>query len=306
MDLTTPLGDQIKKLYQLFKASHSYFKDESGANLHIEFIPNGFDVNSDEQANYLASICYHIKRGIWKKTVAALNKLVPGDELDVDVDKMISSYFLGSKYSDAEKRIEHFQKERNPFILEVLAYTMVYNIEYTPNMNLTLKAMNKVHLSAKIPGLDVAALACTPELDYYLIIGEAKNRETPSEGTKEAFDAFNRHCKGSTTADIRQEMSLLAESADLLDLNGNELCEKISKETIWKDRYIYRITLEHQSVRPHGGSQFKDYTNYLENVTEAERKQGEAFGTERLTKFYNKVSQIILDHIDNKGVDLSA
>lgn len=294
----------------MFNSSCNYFKDANNENLHLEFIPNGFDINSDEQALVLASICYHIKTGYWKASVEALRRIIPNAVLDSSSDDTIKKYFSGEQYLIEKDKIDHFQKQRNPFILEVMANCMLYCVEMTPGLQLSLAAMNKIHLSSKIQGLDAAAIATTNNSDdYYIIIGEAKNRDTPSEGASEAFEAFeafNKHDRGESWADIRQLMGVIADAARLETSNGSDLSDTIVSSSIWKEKYIYRLSIEHRVKKPQGGSQFKDFASYTPNIIGAERRQCEAFATTRLTPFYDKVSQLIVQHITNKGGQASA
>ncbi|OKP77292.1 hypothetical protein A3842_16145 [Paenibacillus sp. P3E] len=301
LDIETPIGEQIRKLFNLLTVKYKYYHNELSEKQHIEFEPVGLNVNSLEQIGLVASICYHIQSGLWSASIQALKELLPDTVMDFEDDQNIKNYFSGDEYAEGEKRKEHFQKQRNPFILEVLANCMLYCVEVTPNLHLTLKAMNKIHLDSKIQGLDAAALASTEDLDYYIIIGEAKNRETPSQGTAEAFEAFKKHDSGKTWADIRQLICIVSDAAQLSDNDGVLLSRKLSRKSIWEGKFIYRLTIEHQSANPHGGSQFKDFSACTVNVFEAERRQCESFGTERLTEFYNKVSQMIVEYIVGKG-----
>ncbi|MDQ6421382.1 hypothetical protein RB620_18300 [Paenibacillus sp. LHD-117] len=306
IDFLTPLGEQMRNLFNLFDVDYSYYEDTEGEKKHVEFITRGFDTDSEDQVRLLASICYHIQTGFWSSSINTLSQLQPDLDLDFELEQSIHEYFSGSSFGLLEERKEHFQNQRNPFILEVLANCMLFSVEKTPNFDFVLRAMNKIHLSSKIQGLDAAAIASTASSEYYIIVGEAKNRDIPSQGTSEAFEAFQKHDSGRTWADIRQLVGLISEAARLSNNNGVELTRTLSKWSVWKDRYIYRLTIEHKTKKPHGGSQFKDYHQYTQNVVEPERRQCESFGTKRLTEFYEKVSRLIVEYIESKGEKESA
>jgi hypothetical protein len=307
MDLVTPIGVQMEKLYNLWNVSIGHWPDESDCS-HIELVPTGFNSTSEEQIELIAQICLIVQTGFWDTSIEALKELLPDEEIEDKRLDAIIAYFSGSDYINAQKKKDHIEKQRNPFILEVLSHVMLFSLEDTKHKpNLSLQAMHHMHLSTTIPGLDVAAIAHHRDEDQYcLVIGEAKNRKKPSDGTLEAFKAFSKHDSGETWAEVRQVMRIIADSSSLKYINTTKLSRSISNWSIWKEQIIYRLTIEHKSKKPQGGSQFLDFKDFTPNVKNPTWRQCEAFSIARLTVLYDTVSLKIVEFLNSQRGQKSA
>ncbi|MGF0470170.1 hypothetical protein ACQQ6W_11045 [Lysinibacillus fusiformis] len=293
------IGGIISELYEIWKVNHKYWpssKDKS----HLEFELMNFDPTSERQIELVSELCILVKSGEWQMNYEVLRSLFPDQDLDIDLAEEIKIYFSGAGYSSAEYD-EYIQTQRNPFILELLSHVMLLSIENHEACNpykLILQGIHYMHLSSKKQGLDLAAIAQESNGEYYLIIGESKNRKVPSDGTKEALEAFRSFDSGQKWPDIRQVMKAVANSFE----NPNDrLSAKISKHILWEKKIIYRLTIEHRSLKPKDGSQFRDFKSSTPNVGSEIFRQCEAISTKRLDDFYDDVSNKVLEIIENRG-----
>jgi|GEM_PF-4065118 len=295
------IGDIISELYDIWGVGYRYFPSSKDRE-HLEFELKNFDPTMERQIELVSELCILVKSGEWQMNVDVLKNLYPDQTIDIDIADEIKNYFSGNDYSSNKKEFnEYIQNQRNPFILELLSHVMLLSIENqkacTP-YNLELQGIHYMHLSSKKQGLDLAAIAKESKGEYYLIIGESKNRKVPSEGTKEALEAFRAFDSGKKWPDIRQVMKAVANSFE----NPNDrLSEKISKHILWEKKIIYRLTIEHRSTKPKGGSQFRDFKSSTPNVGSEIFRQCEAIYTLRLDSFYDKVSKKVIELMNNRG-----
>lgn len=299
------VGDIINDLYELWDIQFIKWPNNNDPS-HVQFEVKGFDPISEEQISLVAELCYIVKSGAWEISYNALKNMLPDQEFESTTLEEIKNYFSGKDYSGDQKTLDEFIKnQRNPFILELMSHIMLSSIENKDAMqpfSLSLQGIHYMHLSSKKQGLDLAAIAKDDNNEeYYLIIGESKNRKSPSEGTAEAFEAFNKFDSGKNWPDIRQVMRTVASSFAIID---GKLSASISTHILWKQKIIYRLTIEHRSKRPKAGSQFREFKNSTPNVSYAQFRQCEAFYTERLDNFYNEVSKKIINFIEEKEREL--
>ena len=305
LDSKKTVGEIVDKLYSLWDVHFTNWPSDNNSS-HLEFELSGFNPNSNEQIQLIAELCYIVKSGAWETSYNALKKMLPDQEFEFTTLEEIKNYFSGKDYSSDEKTLKEFIKnQRNPFILELMSHVMLNSIENTEALqpfSLSLQGIHYMHLSSKKQGLDLAAIAKDNSNDqYYLVIGESKNRKSPSEGTAEALEAFKKFDSGKNWPDIRQVMRTVANSFDNV---GGQLSASISKHILWKQKIIYRLTIEHRSKRPTQGSQFREFGNSTPNVRYAGFRQCEAISIERLDDFYDSVSQMVVSFIENKEREL--
>lgn len=305
LHLNLTVGEIINKLYELWDVNFNMWPNDSKSS-HLEFNLKGFNPNSEEQILLVSSLCYVVKSGAWETSYNALKRMLPDQEFEAVTLEEIKSYFSGEEYLKDKKTYDEFIKnQRNPFILELMSHVMLRAIENKEACNpfsFELQGIHYMHLSSKKQGLDLAAIARdSSNEEYYLIIGESKNRKSPSEGTAEALEAFKKFDKGNNWPDIRQVMRTVANSFEAPEEN---LSAAISKHVLWKQKIIYRLTIEHRSQRPKSGSQFREFGNSTPNVPHAQFRQCEAFSTARLDEFYNEVSKRVIRFIEEKEKEL--
>lgn len=294
------VGGIISELYQVWVVSHKYWPHNND-KAHLEFELRNFDPTSERQIELVSELCILVKSGEWQMNFEVLRNLFPEQELDIDIADEIINYFSGADYSGSKDEFkEYIQNQRNPFILELLSHIMLLSIENQEACkpySLVLQGVHYMHLSSKKQGLDLAAIAKEENGEYYLIIGESKNRQVPSEGTKEALESFQLFDSGKKWPDIRQVMKAVANSFE----NPNDrLSAKISKHILWEKKIIYRLTIEHRTSRPKGGSQFRDFKSNTPNVGSEIFRQCEAIYTERLDRFYDRVSMKVVGLMEER------
>lgn len=289
------VGDIINNLYEIWQVNHRYWSSEEDKS-HLEFELNNFNPTCSEQINLVAELCILVKSGEWQTNFEVLKKLYPFQEFDSNIAEEIINYFSGVDYQSSDSEFdEYIQNQRNPFILELLSHIMllsIENLEACTPLEMSLQGVHYMHLSSKKQGLDLAAIAKEKNTgEFFLIIGESKNRKIPSDGTKEAFGAFKVFDSGGKWPDIRQVMKAVANSFE--DQN-DRLSKDISTHILWKKNMIFRLTIEHRSKRPKKGSQFRDFKTFTPNVRCGTFRQCEAIFTDRLDEFYNRVSQRVI------------
>jgi hypothetical protein len=301
------VGDIISELYTLWNVQFTNWPNEVDPS-HLEFNLGGFDPKSQEQIKLVSELCYIVKSGAWETSYNALKRMLPDQEFESTTLEEIKNYFSGKEYSNDTKTYEEFIKnQRNPFILELLSHIMLSSIENKDALDpysFSLQGIHYMHLSSKKQGLDLAAIA-KDDLNeqYYLVIGESKNRKSPSEGTAEALEAFKNFDSGKNWPDIRQVMRTVANSFENVD---GQISASISKHILWKQKIIYRLTIEHRSKRPKQGSQFREFGINTQNVPNPKFRQCEAISTERLDDFYDSVSQEVINFIEEKERELKS
>ncbi|MFJ7747476.1 hypothetical protein [Peribacillus sp. NPDC097295] len=301
LDLNKTVGELVTELYVLWDVKHKNWPDSINPS-HLEFELKNFDSESEKQILLVASLCFTVKSGAWQTSYSALKRMLPDQEFEDTTLEEIKNYFTGKEYTEDKHTFdEYIRNQRNPFILELMSHVMLHSIEniHACNpFNFTLQGIHYMHLSSKKQGLDLAAIAKdTINNEYYLVIGESKNRKKPAEGTLEALSAFNKFDSGSHWPDIRQVMRTVANSFETPD---DKISTKISQHILWKKKIIYRLTIEHRSNKPKLGSQFRDFKTNTPNVAYAQFRQCEAISTARLDNFYNAVSEKIIKFIKEK------
>lgn len=301
LDLNKTVGEIVQELYELWEVDHKIWSNSEDPS-HLEFELKNFNPQSEKQILLVASLCYIVKSGAWQTSYNALKRMLPDQEFEDTTLQEIKYYFTGYEYTKDKKTFEEYIKnQRNPFILELMSHVMLNSIENTSActpFNLALQGVHYMHLSSKKQGLDLAAIAKdTLNEEYYLVIGESKNRKKPAEGTLEALSAFNKFDSGKHWPDIRQVMRTVANSFESPD---NNLSAAISQHILWQQKIIYRLTIEHRSKKPKQGSQFREFKANTPNVTYAQFRQCEAIWTARLDDFYNAVSDKVVKFIEKK------
>lgn len=300
--LDKTIGELVEDLYTSWDVNYKKWPYDQDTS-HLEFELNNFDPESEEQILLVASLCYIIKTGSWHNSYQALKRMLPDNEFEITTLREIKDYFNGQEYrGDDDSFKEYIKNQRNPFILELISHVMlnsIENIDACTPFNFKLQGVHYMHLSSKKQGLDLAAIAReTVDNQYYLVIGESKNRKTPSDGTKEALSAFEKFDRGKHWPDIRQVMKTVANSFE--NPNDTTVSAAISTHILWKKKIIYRLTIEHRSRNPRGGSQFRDFKINTPNVEHAQFRQCEAIWTARLDDFYDAVSDKIVEFIEEK------
>ncbi len=302
LNLNKTVGEIVAELYEMWDVGFSDWPNNTEPS-HLEFELNNFNPQSEEQIKLVASLCYIVKTGAWQTSYAALKRMLPDQEFEETTLKEVKAYFNGSEYRTNQKTFdEYIKNQRNPFILELMSHVMLTSIEDNSACqpyDFELQGVHYMHLSSKKQGLDLAAIAKdTLKGEYYLVIGESKNRKKPAEGTNEALDAFNKFDSGNHWPDIRQVMRTVANSFESPDTN--EVSAAISQHILWKKKTIYRLTIEHRSKKPKEGSQFRSFKKNTPNVAHHKFRQCEAIWTNRLDDFYNAVSDRIVKFIEKE------
>ncbi|MFC0300364.1 hypothetical protein ACFFIS_05960 [Virgibacillus soli] len=307
MESKKTVGEIIDELYNLWQVHSTNWPNDNNPS-HLEFELRGFNPNSNEQIQLVAELCYIVQSGAWETSYSALKKMLPDQDFEFTTLGEIKNYFSGRDYSSDEETLREFIKnQRNPFILELISHVMLKSIENKEALDpfsLSLQGIHYMHLSSKKQGLDLAAIAKDNSNEqYYLVIGESKNRKSPSEGTAEALGAFKEYDSGKKWPDIRQVMRTVANSFESVE---GQLSASISKHILWKQKVIYRLTIEHRSKRPKKGSQFREFGNSTPNVRHTKFRQCEAISTKRLDDFYESVSQKVVSFIESKERELNS
>ncbi|QBP42689.1 hypothetical protein [Paenisporosarcina antarctica] len=299
------VGEIIKELYDLWEVEHKTWPDSVNPS-HLEFELKKFDPESIEQIRLVSTLCFIVKTGAWETSYSALKRMLPDQEFEDATLEEIKNYFTGIEYIE-DKIIfeEYIRNQRNPFILELLSHVMLNSVENnqaSAPFNLELQGIHYMHLNSKKQGLDLAAIAKdTLDEEYYLVIGETKNRKSPAQGTLEALSGFNKFDSGKQWPDIRQIMRTVANSFENPD---NKISTAISKHILWQKKIIYRLTIEHRSNKPKQGSQFRDFKTNTPNVTYAQFRQCEAISTRRLDVFYDEVSKLLVEFIEKQEEEI--
>ncbi|PLR83889.1 hypothetical protein CVD25_22730 [Bacillus canaveralius] len=306
MKVNRTVGEIMNRLYQIWQVKHNKWPTNTTDKSHLEFILTNFDPTSEEQIALVAELCYIVKSGEWQMSYEALKNMLPDKQFEMNILEEVKDYFTGKEYFGDQKSFdEYIKNQRNPFILELLSHIMLLSIENTlacKPYEFSIQGVHYMHLNSKKQGLDLAAIAKDNlKNEYYLIIGESKNRQSPSEGTKEALEAFKTFDSGRKWPDIRQVMKAVANS---FEKPTDRISEKISKHILWQKKIIYRLTIEHRSKKPRGGSQFRDFKVHTPNATCEQFRQCEAIHTERLDYFYDAVSIKVTNYIEEKEKEI--